>query len=144
MRARLRGLWRKDYQQLQVIKRMAADLDLPTTIIGAPTLREDDGLALSSRNAYLTAPERKTATLLNKVMFETAEQMTAADPESHKSLLTDAATRLLEGGFDKVDYVALRDAASLQPTRLSSPGRLLAAAHIGKTRLIDNVAVRAK
>ena len=134
----------KDYQQLQVIKRMAADLDLPTTIIGAPTLREEDGLAMSSRNAYLSPPERKTAALLNKVLFETADRLTASAHENHKTLLADAAARLLEGGFDKVDYVELRDAASLQATELTRPGRLLAAAHIGKTRLIDNVAVQAK
>src|SRR6185312_6111501 len=106
----------KDWQQLQVVKRLVADLALPIEIIGAPILREADGLAMSSRNAYLTPEQRKVAGRMNVILREARD--------------ADAARRaLLEAGFDSVDYVAMRD------------GRILAAARIGGTRLIDNMAV---
>jgi len=132
----------KDYQQLQVIKRMARDLDIPVEIEGVPTVREADGLALSSRNAYLTPDERKAAPLLYKSITTVAGAAAAsADTEPAETLATEA---LLEAGFSKVDYLTVRDAETLGPwTDGARPGRVLAAAKLGKARLIDNVAVGA-
>ena len=128
----------KDYQQLLVIRRMVADLALPIEIPGGVTMREPDGLALSSRNAYLNADERKIAGQLNRILKDVATRARAniADAE--------AAGRdaLLNAGFNSVDYVAVRDAATLKPiTRLDAPARVLAAVKIGSTRLIDNLAI---
>ena len=129
----------KDYQQLQVIKQMVRDLALPVEIIGAPTLREADGLALSSRNAYLSAGERKTASRLNVVLKEAIARARQGDIGAAESWAVQA---LRDAGFDPVDYVAIRDAQSLAPvTSLERPARILAAAKIGKTRLIDNMAL---
>src|ERR1700761_6325021 len=132
-------LGEKDYQQLQVVRQMVRDLALPVEIIAGPTLREADGLAMSSRNAYLSAPERKTAGRLNVILKAAgalARQGDIGDAES------GAAQALKDAGFDTVDYVAIRDAQSLAPiTTLQRPARILAAAKIGKTRLIDNMAV---
>ncbi len=130
----------KDYQQLLVIRRLAADLALPIGIAGGPILREPDGLALSSRNAYLTAEQRKIAGRLNTVLRETIERARsgAQIAEAEKS----GADALLQAGFTSVDYVAIRDAATLQTIGdLSRPARILAAASVGTTRLIDNMAV---
>jgi pantoate--beta-alanine ligase len=135
----------KDYQQLQVIRRMAIDLDLPARIVGAPTIRADDGLALSSRNAYLTAEQRPVAGILNRVMEALAEQAAAGEPLEPAEQA--AADVLLEAGFDKVDYIEVRhadDLSPLRPTIGDAPARVLAAAWLGKTRLIDNIAVPAK
>jgi pantoate--beta-alanine ligase len=130
----------KDYQQLQVIKRMAADLDLPVRILGGPTLRADDGLALSSRNAYLSDAERKVAGRLNVIMRELAAAVAggaAVGPAESK-----AAADLLAAGFDKVDYIEVRRADDLGPAhRVDGSARILAAAWLGRTRLIDNMAV---
>jgi len=130
----------KDYQQLMVVRRLARDLDIPVRIEGVATVRETDGLALSSRNAYLSPAERRTAPLLYRVLCDSAAAL-AQDPDSVAATLERGITRLRAGGF-AVDYLELRDAADLTPmARLAGPARLLAAARIGRTRLIDNVQV---
>lgn len=123
----------KDFQQLAVVRQMVRDLNLPLEIMGVPTVREADGLALSSRNAYLSADERRIAPLLYKAIEDVAK---GADPDH-------VGERLLAAGFTKIDYIAVRDAATLAPYDAKSgrPGRVLAAVWLGKTRLIDNVAV---
>ena len=133
----------KDYQQLQVIKRLALDLDLPTRILGAPTMRAEDGLALSSRNAYLTPMQREIAASLNVVLLNLARAL--ADDEPVAPAEADAIEQLLAAGFESVDYIEARHAETLE--RLGpgpvgeAPARVLAAARLGKTRLIDNRAV---
>lgn len=128
----------KDYQQLLVIRRMVTDLWIPARIEGAPTVREPDGLALSSRNAYLSADERRVAPALNRVLRAVAAGVLAgADPIVRAEL---GAAELLREGFTSVDYVAVRDAETLLPwPGPTRPGRVLAAARLGKTRLIDNI-----
>jgi len=130
----------KDYQQLCVIKRMVQDLDIPVEILGAPTIREDDGLAMSSRNQYLTENERKAAPALYETITAVAANVRKGeDPAAQRRW---AETKLTEAGFGAVDYVAVRDAETLEPVRdASKPARVLAAAWLGKARLIDNVAV---
>lgn len=130
----------KDYQQLQVIKRMARDLDIPVEIIGCPTVREHDGLAMSSRNAYLSADERRIAARLNYIMHDAIKAARTGDAIA--SVEAEALRHLTAAGFSSVDYVAIRDAESLAPiSDLKRPARILAAAWLGKTRLIDNMAV---
>lgn len=130
----------KDYQQLLTIRRLARDLDIPTQIVGHPTVREADGLARSSRNAYLSADERTRAVELPRAMQAAADALIAGGDVA--ATLEAATQRLLSAGFAAVDYVELRDAETLAPIdRLDRPARLLAAARIGGTRLIDNVAV---
>jgi pantoate--beta-alanine ligase len=132
----------KDYQQLQVIRRLAIDLDLPAAIIGAPTVRAEDGLALSSRNAYLTPDQRRTAAILNRVVRAVAEAAGRGEPL--RPCEEAAADVLLEAGFDSVDYVAVRradDLSELGPSVGDAPARVLVAAWLGRTRLIDNMAV---
>ena len=129
----------KDYQQLLVVTRLAADLGLPTKIIGAPIAREVDGLAMSSRNAYLSASERTVAGNLNKVLKDAIAR--ARETGDLRDAEKYGAAALETVGFDKVDYVAIRDAANLSvATGVSGPARILVAAKIGKTRLIDNMA----
>lgn len=130
----------KDYQQLLVIRRLVRDLDIPVRIEGVPTVREPDGLALSSRNAYLTAVERAVAPTLPRVIRAVARAVAGgASPEHETSVATEA---LVSAGFRKVDYVAVRDAETLEPVRdASRPARVLAAAWLGRARLIDNVPV---
>ena len=128
----------KDYQQLQVIKRLALDLNIPTDITGVPTAREDDGLALSSRNQYLAPKERKIASALYQTLNAVAEKINQGD----KISATEAwgANELLSAGFTHVDYISARDGATLEAyTATSQSGRVLAAAKLGKARLIDNV-----
>tara|TARA_S200000501_G_scaffold370571_1_gene411993 strand:- start:351 stop:1187 length:837 start_codon:yes stop_codon:yes gene_type:complete len=130
----------KDYQQLQVIRRMARDLNIPTEILGAPTVREHDGLAMSSRNRYLSEDERPHAGRL----FSAISDIARATAEGVNPIpLCDAAERqLIESGFREVDYITVRDAETLEYHRGPGfPGRVLAAAWLGKTRLIDNVDV---
>jgi len=131
----------KDYQQLCVIRQIVRDLDLPLDIVGCETIREPDGLAMSSRNAYLSPAERKTAAELHRIISSMANDFRhgGAPPE----LSASAHQQLLETGFDKVDYVEIRDALTLQPvsTGASSSCRVLVAAWLGKTRLIDNIPV---
>jgi pantoate--beta-alanine ligase len=129
----------KDYQQLLVIRRMAADLGLPMTIIGHPTVREADGLALSSRNTYLSPDERRAAPALYKALSDAAAAIGGGTPVDQA--LGGARADLRQAGFT-VDYVELRNAETLAPVAdlAGEPLRLLAAARIGKTRLIDNIA----
>ena len=130
----------KDFQQLAVIRRMAADLDLGIDIVGVPTQRDADGLALSSRNAYLTEEERRAARALPRALGEAAGAI--RDGADVAEALAAARDKLVRAGFESVDYVELRDAATLAPaTALDGPARLLAAARIGRTRLIDNLPV---
>jgi pantoate--beta-alanine ligase len=130
----------KDYQQLLVIKRMAKDLDIPVEIVGAPTVREADGLAMSSRNAYLSPDERRIAARLNVIMHDAVKAVRGGQPIA--STESEAARHLIAAGFTGVDYVAIRDAETLAPLdELSRPARILAAAWLGKTRLIDNMPV---
>ena len=128
----------KDYQQLAVIKRFVADLNIPVTIEGVPTVRETDGLAMSSRNAYLDREERQIAPLLYRTISEVSERFKmGGDAEA---LSKWAAQQLLEGGFQKVDYVALRKAHDLAEGAVKGEAmRVLVAAFLGKARLIDNV-----
>jgi pantoate--beta-alanine ligase len=130
----------KDYQQLQVIKRITADLDIPTRIIGAPTLREPDGLAMSSRNVYLSADERTRAPALHQALREAATRIIAGDRIGEAMR---AATETVVGAGFEIDYLEARDAETLArvAARDEGPIRLLAAARLGATRLIDNLAV---
>jgi pantoate--beta-alanine ligase len=127
----------KDYQQLLVVKRMARDLDLDVEVIGCPTVREGDGLALSSRNRYLSAAERDLASRLPQTLR--AAGAAVRDGKNIRTAESDAASALTAAGFE-VDYVAVRDAETLdEVARLTDrPLRLLAAARLGRTRLIDN------
>jgi len=130
----------KDYQQLAIVRRMARDLDFDLEIVGVPTERDADGLALSSRNVYLSEAERASALALPRALAEAAAAILAGAPIA--DTLARARERLDVAGFDPVDYVELRDAETLEPlVSLDRPGRLLAAARIGRTRLIDNLAV---
>ncbi len=130
----------KDYQQLCVIQTMVRDLDIPVKIIGAKTIREKDGLAMSSRNLYLTAEERKIAPLLYQVISQVAKNIRdGGQPINQRSW---AEAELTKAGFGAVDYVAVRDAQTLDPVSdVSRPARVLAATYLGRTRLIDNVAI---
>jgi pantoate--beta-alanine ligase len=132
----------KDYQQLMVVRRMARDLDIPTGIVGSPTERDGHGLALSSRNAYLSQAELETARRLNGVLAEAGIQATARRPLA--AVERDAHAALLKAGFERIDYVAVRRADDLAAFRdgvVDAPARILAAAWLGRTRLIDNMAV---
>ena len=132
----------KDYQQLAVIRRMVADLDMGIEIVGMPTQRAEDGLALSSRNAYLSDDERKAALALPRALGEAKRQIEKGG--AVEEALAKAVAMLSAQGFDPVDYVTLCDAVTLEPMHvLDRPARLLGAARLGKTRLIDNVAVDA-
>jgi pantoate--beta-alanine ligase len=130
----------KDFQQLAVIRRMVADLNIPAEIAGVPTVREPDGLALSSRNAYLSHEERRQAVALPRALERARDAIRAGQPVG--SALDEAKQTLAEHGFSRIDYFALVDAATLEP--LDAPAgemRLIAAAVIGTTRLIDNLAI---
>jgi pantoate--beta-alanine ligase len=131
----------KDFQQLAVIRQMARDLDFALEILGVPIVRDADGLALSSRNAYLTADERVAALALPAALQQAAGGIRAGDDVART--LAAAKTDLLAAGFARVDYVALADAETLEELQHfdGRPARLLAAAKIGKTRLIDNLAM---
>ncbi len=130
----------KDYQQLLVIRQMARDLDIATEIYGAPTLRESDGLALSSRNVYLSGPERARAPALHRALDTAARQI--ANGESVEAAMTQARIAVAAADFE-IDYIEARDAQTLAPVedRATGPLRILAAARLGTTRLIDNVVV---
>ncbi|MFO0998215.1 MAG: pantoate--beta-alanine ligase [Alphaproteobacteria bacterium] len=130
----------KDYQQLQVIKRLARDLDLPMEIIGVPTVRDGDGVALSSRNAYLSEEERRVMPVLYRTISAIADRLARGADVAVEVARGRAA--LTEAGFSRIDYLAVADAASLEPVeRIEAPARVLVAAWLGSTRLIDNVAV---
>jgi pantoate--beta-alanine ligase len=130
----------KDYQQLLVIRRLAMDLGLPIEIGGGAIVREHDGLAMSSRNAYLNPDQRKTAGQLNRILSEAARRTRSGNaiPAEEQR----ARNELLRAGFDSVDYVAIRDSATLETIEnVAREARILAAVKIGGTRLIDNMAV---
>lgn len=130
----------KDFQQLAVIRRMVRDLDMAVEIVGVPTQRDADGLALSSRNAYLSEEERRAARALPRCLGEAAGAIQAGADIAET--LAAARDKLAKAGFDPVDYVALCDSETLEPaTSLGRPSRILAAATMGRTRLIDNLPV---
>jgi pantoate--beta-alanine ligase len=130
----------KDYQQLVVIRQMARDLAVPVEIVGVPTQRDADGLALSSRNLYLTGEERLAARALPRALGEAARAVAEGQPVA--AALAAARDKLARAGFEPIDYVDLRDAETLEPVAaIDRPARLLAAAKLGATRLIDNLPV---
>lgn len=132
----------KDYQQLQVIRRLTRDLDLPVRIVACPTVREADGLAMSSRNLRLDAQQRAAAPALARVLSATAAEIAAGATLSR--LRADAGHALAEAGFGPVEYLELRAEDDFSVVDdASRPARLLAAAWLGDVRLIDNVPVRA-
>ncbi len=127
----------KDWQQLQVVRRMVADLHLPLDIIGVPTVRAPDGLALSSRNRFLTEHDRATAPLLHGVLSALARVLTTGTQAD--VALADAHAELSNAGF-AIDYLALVDGVTMQTLQMAQPGsRLIAAARLGSVRLIDNL-----
>ena len=133
----------KDFQQLAVIRRLTQDLQLGVEILGHPTIRDADGLALSSRNAYLSSDERRAALALPRALNEAAERISSDVPVA--VALAQAKDRLKAAGFLRIDYIALVNALTLEP--LEKPGgpmRLIAAAVVGRTRLIDNIALESK
>ncbi|HSF94477.1 MAG TPA: pantoate--beta-alanine ligase [Thermohalobaculum sp.] len=132
----------KDWQQLAVIRRLALDLDIPTEILGAPIAREEDGLAMSSRNRYLDEAQREVAGQLNQVIRAAAARI--AGGAAAGAEMDAAAGTLLAAGFESVDYVECRTAAGLAPVERfdpATPARVFAAARLGRARLIDNVPV---
>jgi pantoate--beta-alanine ligase len=130
----------KDYQQLRVVTQMAKDLDLAVKVIGVPTVREQDGLALSSRNAYLSPAERTVAPTLQRVLKASAARIKNGEPI--EMVLEESRAEIGRAGFT-LDYLEARHALTLAPiaSRKDGPIRLLVAAKIGKTRLIDNLGV---
>jgi pantoate--beta-alanine ligase len=128
----------KDYQQLLIIRRVVSDLNLPVHIAGLPIVRDDDGLAFSSRNLYLTADERSRALALPQALQEAAAAISAG--QNLETVLKTAREKLTKAGF-VVDYVELVDAHNLTPLTSPATGRLIAAARMGTTRLLDHVAV---
>ena len=130
----------KDYQQLALVRRLVTDLDIPVEIVSVPTIRDRDGLALSSRNAYLTDRERQIAPLLFHKLTDAAVAIAAGD--EMQRCLSEVRQTLLNAGFSAVDYVEVREAKSLTPvSAYGRPARILCAAHLGRARLIDNVPI---
>ncbi|MFQ5765261.1 MAG: pantoate--beta-alanine ligase [Rhodospirillales bacterium] len=130
----------KDYQQFRVITRMTRDLDIPVRIEAVATVREPDGLALSSRNAYLTADERTIAPVLFGTISQVAETVARGAPPDEQAAW--GKEQLDRAGFGKIDYLTVRDAETLEPVAdASRPARVLAAAWLGQARLIDNVPI---
>jgi pantoate--beta-alanine ligase len=130
----------KDYQQLMVVGQMARDLDIPVEVIGCPTIREEDGLALSSRNLLISDRARIKAPALNVAMQRAAERMVAGQPVAQ--VLDEARAEIVAGGYNSVEYLDLRAVHTLaKMTVLTGPARLLAAADLAGVRLIDNIAV---
>lgn len=131
----------KDFQQLQVVRRLARDLDIPVEIVACPTVREADGLAMSSRNVRLSQEERQLAPKLPEILFAAGERLTAGEPA--ESVLAEARRTFLAAGYGEVEYLELRAEEDLAPLAVADrPARLLVAAWLGQTRLIDNVGVR--
>jgi len=129
----------KDYQQLLIVRRLVRDLNIPVHISAVPIVRDTDGLALSSRNAYLTTEQRKQAALFPQILGETASGI--AEGDNIEAVLKQGRETLNAAGF-KLDYLELRDAGTLSPAHdLTLPARLLAAVRIGPVRLIDNMLV---
>jgi pantoate--beta-alanine ligase len=130
----------KDWQQLAVVRRMVADLNMAVQVVGVETLRDPDGLAMSSRNARLSAGDRAKAPALHRAMTQAARAIARGDPVA--AALQGARDAVLAAGFSGIDYLDLRHADTLRPmTAFARPARLLAAAHLGGIRLIDNIAV---
>jgi pantoate--beta-alanine ligase len=131
----------KDYQQLLIVRRLARDLDLPVEIVGVPTVREPDGLALSSRNAYLTQVERRLAPDLARVLRSVAAAL-AREPDTVARESARGVAELERAGL-AVEYLEIRDAATLAPvtTAVTAPSRVFAAICLGRTRLIDNMPI---
>ena len=130
----------KDYQQLQVVRRLATDLDIPIEVVGCPTIREEDGLAMSSRNLLLSDRSRVYAPVLAEVMNDMAAQLRAG--ETMTAIQDPARARLLTAGFNDIDYLELRDGHDLSLLDKTQPNaRLFAAAWLAGVRLIDNIAV---
>ena len=131
----------KDWQQLMVVRRLVRDLDIPVRIVGSPTERDAHGLALSSRNAYLSEAELQIARRLNVILKDAAGQAASGRPLA--AVERDAYAAILKAGFERVDYVAVRRADDLTAFNgtADAPARILAAAWLGRTRLIDNLAV---
>lgn len=133
----------KDFQQLQVVRRLVADLNIPVEIVGCPTVREEDGLALSSRNLRLSAEERAVAPALARILSETADRI--ENGASVVEALAEARDAMASAGFREVEYLELRGEDGLKPMMtLDRLARLLVAAWLGETRLIDNVRVAPK
>ena len=129
----------KDYQQLMVIRRLVRDLDMPVQIVGLPTVRDADGLALSSRNAYLTQEQRPIAGQLNAIIKAAAVAVRGGD--AVEATEARALAALSEASFDRIDYLEVRgadDLARLGPGPTAAPARVFVAARLGRTRLIDN------
>ncbi len=130
----------KDFQQLQIIRKLARDLDIPTEVVGCPTVREEDGLAMSSRNALLSSHERQVAPRLASILSETVEKISAET--NLQALLDEARSDILASGFREVEYLELRSEEDLRLVEsINSPMRLFVAAWLGQTRLIDNMPV---
>ncbi len=129
----------KDYQQLCTIRQLVRDLDIPVQIEGVPTVREADGLALSSRNAYLSSEQRQVAAQLNRIMRDVIARLHGG--EAVAPVLSAGTQALLDAGFTAVDYLALVDALTLEPLPEPAPGRLICTARLGGVRLLDNMAV---
>lgn len=128
----------KDYQQFRIIERMVADLGLPVRVVGMPIVREPDGLALSSRNAYLSPVERRIAPILHETLQKIAQDLAPGSDIAAACGGGRAALRV--AGFDRVDYLEVREATTLRPALRHGPGlRVFAAAWLGRTRLIDNI-----
>jgi pantoate--beta-alanine ligase len=131
----------KDYQQYLMIHTMMRDLDVPVAITSLPTQREDDGLALSSRNIYLSQNQRAIAPLLYQTLCQLQQDLTL-NPNDAQDILAQGQKRLNQGGFEKVDYLEARTLDDLTPwTGQQTRGRLFVAAHLGGVRLIDNIAI---
>lgn len=129
----------KDFQQLQVVRRVVRDLDIPTEIVGVPTVREADGLAMSSRNLYLSADQRARAATLYRVLTQAARALRDGAPSAE--VIARGKADLAAAGFDPIDYLDVVDAATLTPIPgANGNARIAVAAWLGKTRLIDNIA----
>lgn len=130
----------KDYQQMLLVRRLSEDLDIETEVVGCPTVREEDGLAMSSRNVLLSPEERAVAPAMKAQMDKAAEAIRRG--ADIRVVLDSAIAQIENAGFGKVEYLSLRDAETLAPVKtLDRPARLLAAAMLGDVRLIDNIAV---
>ena len=129
----------KDYQQLLVLKKMCADLDIPVEIKGVPTVRDENGLALSSRNAYLSKEEYESAVMINKTLYEMAKKIKAGAAFNETELWGHDSLR--KAGFEKIDYLKICDSETLLAPDKNSSLRILVAAWMGKARLIDNIPV---
>ena len=134
----------KDWQQLAIVRRMVRDLDIATEILACPTIREPDGLAMSSRNRYLDPEQRRVAPGLNRALVSTAARIAGGEPA--EEACAAAARGLLKAGFDKVDYIEAREGETLAPVAVhdpETPTRVFGAARLGRARLIDNVEIAA-